>query len=157
LAATQDGLPTLDEAVNKRKLSTRETGDFSSESAGLGSNQGLSLDPHDASLPTGENGRRSESCGILRIRARPAEGAAVKGCGKNFDRYFAIEFRVSGPIYLTHATSTNGSKTLVETEASSGSQRERASNDYLTENRRGAGDSACETPFRNLPASRGYF
>ena len=70
--------PSLDGAVNKRFLSTGETGEFASENVGFGLNPvGFSLGSHDASRPTGENARRAKTYGMLRIRAREWSRASV--------------------------------------------------------------------------------
>ena len=56
--------------VNKRVLSTGETGEFARE------NEGFGINP-DASLPTRENARRARTCGMLRIRAEGRRGALL--------------------------------------------------------------------------------
>ena len=69
--------PALDGAVNKRFLSTGETGEFASENVGFGLNPMVECAPRMNSLPTGENTRRVRTRGMLGIRARGTAGAAV--------------------------------------------------------------------------------
>jgi hypothetical protein len=60
----------LDGAVNKRVLSTGETGEFAGENVGFGLNLGLRSPPGRISLPTGEGLRNAKTYAMLWIREK---------------------------------------------------------------------------------------
>jgi hypothetical protein len=74
----------LDEAVNKRFLSTGETRELVPVNVGFGLNPGVELAPPRSLFPTGETAGRARTCGMWRIQATVAAGAAVKITGVGF-------------------------------------------------------------------------
>ena len=72
--------PTLDEAVNKRDVSTRETGEFARENAGFNLNLGFaSAAPRDLS----SNRRESTASQNLRNVADTGKAAVARCCQEN--------------------------------------------------------------------------
>ena len=65
----------------QRFLSTGETRELAPVNWGSASTLGLSLHPRTLSFPTGETARCAKTCGMWRIRATVAVGAAVKSIG----------------------------------------------------------------------------
>ena len=63
----------MDQAVNKRFLSTGETGELVRVNVGFDSNPGVVCAPRKTSLPTGEKVLRARICGMLGIRAERAK------------------------------------------------------------------------------------
>ena len=76
--------PMLYGAVNKRFLSTGETGELVCGSLGFGLNPEVELAPPRRLLSNWRDCRRARTCRMWRIRATVASGAAVKITGVGF-------------------------------------------------------------------------
>ena len=71
----------MDGAVNKRDLSTGETGELVRENVGFGPKRGVELTPQGVSSPAGEAARRARTFGMWRMRSNRSLSAAAKIMG----------------------------------------------------------------------------
>jgi hypothetical protein len=104
----------LDEAVNKRSCQPEKPENSQVKTWGPASTLGLSLDPHDASSPTGENLRHAKTCGMWRIRAKLTAGAESKSFGSALARGIYARTFWKAPGHLSSALKDSNYRTNSE-------------------------------------------